>query len=295
MGRWVIDRSKHVRAVARIASSFCAVTLFLAAHEGHGGSLHQSMPRPFMWFVSRYEHLLMRSINFLATRDFMYNNPTLNKATTWIGDMVLKVTNGEILNVDEALQVARNIAEEGFTVATGTCPCRRALNQISDAVPNNTDMVFGEWAETYLRNYPGLYKALTADEACELIEEFDRHGFVHQIYGYRREAGAAYVMCNCDPSICIPLITQKKRGLQAFNKGTCIAVVDAAACKGVKDCGLCVERCPFGARSVVDGKSEADQEVCYGCGACVVTCKGEATKLERKKGARLSYALPFVK
>lgn len=285
-------------ALARACLSLPALVGVVLGHVGHGadGRLHQKMPRFMMWIGSRYEHVLMRAINFLATRNFISNSPALDRATTWIGDQLLKIVSGEVLNVEEAKQLARAIAEEGHTVATGTCPCRRAVNRLSDDVPNNTDMVFGEWAETYMRNYPGLYRALTADEACELIEEFDRHGFIHQIYGYMRKAGAAYVMCNCDPAICIPLVTQKKRGIQAFSKGTHRARVDTAACRGIEECGACIERCPFDARSQgPDGKSSVDADVCFGCGVCVVSCTGEATVLERRKGARLAYAAPFVK
>jgi len=186
------------------------------------------------------------------------------------------------------------IGEAGYTIATGTCPCRRARNNISATVPNNTDMVFGDWADTYLVNYPGLYERLDAHEATELLADFDFHGFIHQVYGFRGKEGAAYVMCNCDPSVCIPLLAQKARGLQAFRRGRSVAAVSTDACLGVEECGACIARCPFEARSAVGGKSVVAADECFGCGVCVVSCKGKATSLERKPGARLVYARGFV-
>jgi hypothetical protein len=157
-----LDQLAHLMSVLRAMS---VATGFMAAHMGHGSTLHQSMPGPVMRIASRYEHLIMRSINFLAMRDFIYNNRSLKAMVDRVSGWVMSTVNGEVLSVDEAKEMAGAIAGAGFTVAAGTCPCRRARNELSDTVPNNTDMVFGEWADNYLKNYPGLYRKLDAEEA----------------------------------------------------------------------------------------------------------------------------------
>lgn len=271
------------------------LTGVIVGHVGHGAMLKQDMPRIAMRLGSRYEHLIMRTINFLSMREWIYKNPALASRVEWLSDKVMSVTNGEVLNLEEAQEMVASIIDSGYTVATGTCPCRRARNQISDEMLNNTDMVFGRWADTYLETYPGLYHSLGPAEARDLLDEFDRCGFIHQVYGFGGKRGAAYVLCNCDKDICIPLLAQKRRGFQAFRKGRSRAVIDAAACQGVEECGACIERCPFDARSASSsGKASVDAEGCFGCGVCVVTCKGHATRLERKKGAQLVYARDFV-
>jgi ferredoxin len=289
------NRFQALGIILSAAKEAGVVAGLLIAHVGHGETLHQSIPRPFMRVMSRYEHIGMRAINFLTMRDWVYNNPTLKRGVDWLSDKIMGVVNGEVLTIDEAREMVSSIIAAGYPVATGTCPCRRARNDISDTVPNNTDMVFGDWAETYMRNYPGLYHYLDEDEACELLGEFDRHGFIHQVYGYNRKEGAAYVMCNCDKSVCIPLLAQKTRGFQAFRRGRSFARVNASECRGADECGVCLTRCPFDARSVgTGGKVVVDAEACFGCGVCVVSCTGKATSLERKKGARLVYARNLV-
>jgi len=288
------SRLKEARRLASLCAAATCISGLIIAHVGHGATLEQNMPRFLMRLGSRYEHLIMRAINFLANREFIYRNPTLKGMTDWLSDKIMSVANGEVLCLAEAQEMVASIAGAGYTIATGTCPCRRARNNISDEVPNNTDMVFGDWADTYLENYPGLYARLDGRQAAELLEDFDRHGFIHQVYGFRGKEGAAYVMCNCDPSVCIPLLAQKARGLQAFRKGRSVAVVAPESCLGVAECGACIARCPFDARSEAGGKSTLDAEACFGCGVCVVSCKGKATSLERKQGARLVYARGFV-
>lgn len=289
------DKIRGIRFVLAASAGTTGVFAALVGHMGHGATLHQTIPRSMMKVMSRYEHLGMRAINFLAMREWIYRNPRLKAWVEWLSDKVMGAANGEVLSLAEAREMVSSVIEAGYTVATGTCPCRRARNEFTDNVPNNTDMVFGDWAETYLRNYPGLYHRLDEAEALELLDKFDECGFIHQVYGYNRREGAAYVMCNCDKSVCIPLLAQKTRGFEAFRKGRSTAVVAAAECRGVEECGSCISRCPFDARSAgEDGKVAVDEEACFGCGVCVVSCSGRATSLDRKPGAELIYARQFV-
>ena len=279
------------RSLLELASLPLAATSVLPLHMGHGEqTLDQHLPRFLMRVLSRYEHLIMRSIDFLATRDFIYDNDFTRRLVMGVGEVVMNTINGEVLTLAEGLEMIDSVAGAGYAVAVGTCPCRRARNRISDVLPNNTDMVFGQWAEEYLENYPGLYHQVGREEARVLVEEFDRHGFLHQVYGFARKKGAAFVLCNCDPEVCIPLQAQKNRGFQSFRKGRSLVVVDPGACAGLAECGACLARCPFDARVSTGPAGEVNAELCFGCGLCVATCRGGATTLERKKGTRLIHA-----
>jgi len=268
----------------------------LPLHLGHEDELlRQHMPTFVLRLMSRYEHIFMRAINYLAMSAWMYRWEFSKEILNRVSRMVMRLINGEVLTLDEAREMISRIHSEGYTVAVGTCPCRRARNQISDELPNNTDMVFGTWAEEYLDNYPGLYRRLDGEEALELVEDFDRHGLIHQVYGFNSREGAAFVLFNCHRDVCVPLLAQKERGYQAFRKGRSLARVNPEACLGLEECGICRERCPFDARFFDGGKGDVDPDACYGCGLCVANCRGRATTLERRERAELIYAKHLVK
>lgn len=284
-----------VRRAVVLGGAVAGTLLFLPMHLVHDmGAVRQNAPRLVLWIASRYEHLILRPIELLTRWDWLQRFTIIRRLVDWLGRVVMSIVNGEIMTLDEVEEMLDSIFDIGYTVAVGTCPCRRARKILSDEVPNNTDMVFGLWAEEYLDHYPGLYYRLERDEAKELVESFERYGFIHQLYGFRSREGAAYVLCNCDPEICIPLRAMKKRGYEAFRKGRSVAVVDPDSCLGIQECGACLERCQFDARKVVEGKVEVDPELCYGCGLCLSSCQGNATALERKKGAQLVYARYLV-
>lgn len=267
------------------------VLLTMPLHQGHGKELlMQRAPRVMVRLISKYEHVLLRITNFFGNNSWIYEHALSRRLVELHNRAAAKTLTGEILNLAESRQLIERIAEAGYTIAVGTCPCRRALHKISDTVPNNTDMVFGRWADEYLDHHPGMYYRISGEEALELLERFDRLGFVHNLLGYPMQERAAYVLCNCNRDVCIPMKAQIERGYPAFRKGRSVAAVDAGACLGAEECGLCLQRCHFGARMADGGVVSVESDKCYGCGLCVATCRGGATSLERKPGAELIFA-----
>jgi heterodisulfide reductase subunit A len=57
-----------------------------------------------------------------------------------------------------------------------------------------------------------------------------------------------------------------------------IAVVDASKCRNVTTkCGICAERCPYGAIKAEEGKpAQVITAMCHGCGTCVAECPADA-------------------
>jgi Na+-translocating ferredoxin:NAD+ oxidoreductase RNF subunit RnfB len=120
-------------------------------------------------------------------------------------------------------------------------------------------------------------RAITREEALEILAEADREGLVHSTSNTRNEV--TYI-CNCCICSCGVL-----RGIIEYGSKSSIArsdfyaVVDETICSG---CETCIDRCQFNALSIKDGICVVDTVNCYGCGLCVTTCPEEAIGLRLK-------------
>jgi len=56
-----------------------------------------------------------------------------------------------------------------------------------------------------------------------------------------------------------------------------VAVTDKDTCI---DCGTCVEKCYFDARTYDDGQMLYNSSLCLGCGLCVTACPVRATVMQ---------------
>lgn len=120
-------------------------------------------------------------------------------------------------------------------------------------------------------------RTITKEEALRILRDAAEAGLVHSTSNH---CGLQFYICNCCVCCCGIM-----RGVAEFDLPTALArsdfrvVVDAESCTG---CGICVERCQFGASSVDDGTCVVDYRRCVGCGLCVGACPGGALTLERR-------------
>ncbi|MBM4398749.1 MAG: 4Fe-4S binding protein [Candidatus Cloacimonetes bacterium] len=63
------------------------------------------------------------------------------------------------------------------------------------------------------------------------------------------------------------------------NKGKFIEQTDMESCI---HCGLCVEVCYFGARTLENGKLVVNRDKCYGCGLCEAVCPVSCIAMEQR-------------
>jgi len=159
------------------------------------------------------------------------------------------------------------------------CICRKAMLGLEERSPENmTCMGMGtgmlKW-ERYPERYKGGVKWLSIEEAKQWLREMDRRGFVHSLmlFGTRFIAG----ICNCDYPICDALTMRLDHGFNML-KGHYVAMVDYDLCNG---CGVCVQRCQFGAlkMNVTQDRANIDQMRCFGCGLCETACPRKAISL----------------
>jgi NAD-dependent dihydropyrimidine dehydrogenase PreA subunit len=129
-------------------------------------------------------------------------------------------------------------------------------------------------------DYPHLKESLetlTAEQAKELLRQFDRQGLVHSVWTFK----TPYIggICNCDHDCLAYRMQVTADLLQTMFKGEYVANIDLAECVG---CRNCQKMCQFGAvgYSVNSGKCYINPLQCYGCGVCRGACPKAAIALQ---------------
>jgi len=179
------------------------------------------------------------------------------------------------------LKEAKRIAEYSYPIASMSCLCRlagRAEEEQNEHEYSCTGLGAGmlKW-ERWPERYKGGVNFMSADEAKEWLEKWDRKGMVHIIMTF----GGSYVggLCNCSYPTCMNMRSRLDYGVETMCiKSHWVASINYDLCNG---CGVCAQRCQFGAVKfeVTQGKANIDQFACYGCGLCETGCPRGAIEL----------------
>lgn len=181
------------------------------------------------------------------------------------------------------LKDAERVLELCSPIATIACLCRnwvRAVDERNELEYTCMGMGVGmlKW-ERWPERYKGGVKFLNTEEAKEWLRKCDKRGFVHLLMCF----GAPFIggFCQCDYPDCLALRWAVDFGIRTL-KGHHVAIVDYDACNG---CGVCVQRCKFGALKfeVTTEKANIDQFKCFGCGLCETGCPRGAIELVERK------------
>jgi NADPH-dependent glutamate synthase beta subunit-like oxidoreductase/formate hydrogenlyase subunit 6/NADH:ubiquinone oxidoreductase subunit I len=129
-------------------------------------------------------------------------------------------------------------------LSVGLCTCRkqqRMRNEGDGEIEQECCIGLGDLAEWCVNTGRGHY--ITKEEAIEICERSERHGFVHQttnIDGEDKIVG----LCNCAPGVCNAIRTSQLYNTPNMSRSAYRAHVDHDKCVA---CGKCVEVCPVGA------------------------------------------------
>ena len=194
---------------------------------------------------------------------------------------------GQVIPIQEAFRVA----ELAYPVASMSCICRigaRAQEERTEHEYSCTGLGVGmfKW-ERWPERYKGGVNFMGPDEAKEWLLKWNKKDMVHIIMTF----GGSYVggICNCDYPDCGMIRNRVDYGVTTgCLKSPWVAALDYDACTG---CGVCVQRCQFGAikYEVTRGKTNIDQFKCFGCGLCETACPTSAIELLDRE------ALPALK
>jgi ferredoxin len=224
----------------------------------------------------RYEPFILRVLDRLLRIHFL---------TEGRGKPISKVTarllsflpTAEVVSLERAKDFIDAISVlENTEVAVGPCICQQALGKRKGTYLKDIAVLYGAEAAKRAKS---RHRDLSPEEAKRLLEQLHQEGLKRAFYACLRSKGWVFVICNCEREICLPFRAHQAAG-GVFGPGPDIVSRDRERCTG---CGICVERCHFGANRLVNGVSEVDLGKCYGCGLCVSTCTGEARRMVKRE------------
>lgn len=189
--------------------------------------------------------------------------------------------HGVVVEHDAVLRLIDSLPEDSH-IAIGPCLCKIGAGTREE--PFNTDMVIMYGAKAYKLAHPNEYRYISKDEAKNLLRKFRDCNLIHEVYACFEARSWAFVICNCDVRYCVPTRSQLvvKEGVYP---GPLVAEVRTEKCAGLESCGVCLKVCPFKAVAATDGgKSFVELNKCMGCGICVYRCPQGARSLKPRAG-----------
>ena len=167
------------------------------------------------------------------------------------------------------------------------CPCRSA--RLEPCLPLEVCLVVGEpFASFVLEHHPDRSRAITADEAVQILETEHARGHVQHAFFKDAMLGRFYAICNCCPCCC-GAIHSTRNGTPMLASSGYVVQIDQDRCVACEECsGACV----FGALAMGPVVIEVDPSVCMGCGVCVTRCDQGALnlRLAPERGVPLDLA-----
>ena len=165
-------------------------------------------------------------------------------------------------------------SQERFAVAP--CICRRIakMRSAACAAPEESCLMFGNWADFYVRS--GRGRAIDRAEVLAILARADAANLVLQPSN-SQDIAAICCCCGCCCGILKGLQSEPKPADAVVN--AFIAQLDGEACQG---CWTCLKRCQMGALTADGDRVALNADRCIGCGLCVSTCPSSALTLTRK-------------
>lgn len=146
---------------------------------------------------------------------------------------------------------------------------------------------FGSTAEFYKKKYPDSHLP-NMDEAMELLKSGDESRCIYQLPNTRETTQ----FCSCCTDCCAVSYHYEAVGIKDVRKPSRFRPYwREEKCVG---CQVCETRCHYDAIQVVDGAVVIHEDLCKGCGNCVVTCPTKALKMKIVHGPEWIPDVPYI-
>jgi ferredoxin len=183
-----------------------------------------------------------------------------------------------VVPIEETIQDKRQLipyyqaihyVQEASAIALIDCICRTTFNRCDK--PRKVCFAFGEQAEFFIDR--GLGEEIDIRKAQEVLDTAEENGLVHSVNNIKNPN----FLCNCCECCCVFVQALKILGIfTSIGKSGFFALLDEELCN---QCGICVDKCIFGAISDENESIKFDEDKCFGCGLCAYSCPQDAVRL----------------
>ena len=178
----------------------------------------------------------------------------------------------KILCLDEVERILRGSRR----IAVDECECRAKMGRCDR--PVDVCLFLDEGADKQIE--VGTGREVSLDQALAILQRTHELGLVH-VALVEKGADPVKYICSCCSCCCQAVAAMQRFGYHdALVFSNMIASLAYERCD---NCGVCVERCNFGALASEDGKLSLDERRCFGCGVCISSCPSGALTLKRRE------------
>jgi len=164
------------------------------------------------------------------------------------------------------------------SVAVQNCACREHYRRCDN--PLEVCFLLNQTADALVSK--GKARHVDQEEARDILKAANKSGLVHlSLYMPDHEI---FALCSCCPCCCHDLQIVRKFGRRELMvRSEYVAGTDLDVCV---HCGVCVDRCPFDARSFENETMTYHADACLGCGLCITVCPVGATSMTLREPGR---------
>ena len=171
----------------------------------------------------------------------------------------------------------RKILSEASKIALQDCGCKVEYGNCN--APRDVCLSVNKVADELTESEKYNSRYITVDEAIKVLERSHEAGLVHMSYTMKGDDKPGLI-CSCCDCCCHTLGSLVRNGIHTqILTSKYIAVDDKSLCT---NCGECIDRCVFQARSIKDSILVYEKTMCYGCGLCVSYCPEQAISLLKR-------------
>ena len=272
----IADRAKlPLDEIEQRLNEMSSKGLVFSLLQENSPALYQAVPFVIGIFEFQVNNLSKELIRDLA----YYWRARKKMSNTEIIPQIRTIPIGE--SIDLHLEVfsyeqVNKLVKSKDSFAVAPCICRRTakLTRGGCDAPEESCLVFGEWADYYVRD--GRGRSIDQSEVYEILARAETANLVLQPSNSKDPS----FICCCCGCCCGVLGGLKKHPRPAeIVASSFIAKLEPELCTG---CWTCLERCQMQALTEEVDRVALDVNRCIGCGLCVSTCPSGALTLVRK-------------